>query len=590
VSPLPRLLGYSRRYSGRFVVAFAAMLLYAAASAAVAYLIKPIIDDGLAADRHGQRAARSGHAGVLVGRGARAYLAKGIGAYFSAYLMTDIGQRVVRDLRDQLFRHILNQSAAFFSRWSTGPLMSRITNDVNLVQQAVSETVGDLLREGLSLFGYAALLFWWDWRLALVCVTGAPIVVYPLVRLGQRVRRSTRRSQEAIERLSHIAAEAFTGHRIVKAFGAEEHESQRFKRASELLYRINLKITSTVAMLPPLMELLGGLAVVGLIWYGSGEISQGRTTQGSFLGFIFAAFMMYTPIKKLSRVNTNLQQAMAASERIFTMLDTHTEVGERPDARPLKPTRASVEFQNVAFAYDDGHAKYVLRDVSFCVDAGQLVAVVGLSGAGKTTLLNLIPRFYDVTAGAVLIDGTDIRDVTLKSLREQIGIVTQETVLFDDTIAVNIAYASPGASQAEIEAAARVAHAHEFILAQPKGYQTRIGERGQKLSGGQRQRIAIARALLKNAPILILDEATSALDAESEQLVQDALIALMQHRTAFVIAHRLSTVRRADKIVVLEKGRIVEIGQHDDLLAKPEGVYAKLYARQAFGESEAPSA
>ena len=590
MSPFPRLLGYSRRYSGRFVVAFAAMLLYAAASAAVAYLIKPIIDDGLRPTGTGSALPDPGTLAFWSGAVLAAYLAKGIGAYFSAYLMTDIGQRVVRDLRDQLFRHILNQSAAFFSRWSTGPLMSRITNDVNLVQQAVSETVGDLLREGLSLFGYAALLFWWDWRLALVCVTGAPIVVYPLVRLGQRVRRSTRRSQEAIERLSHIAAEAFTGHRIVKAFGAEEHESQRFKRASELLYRINLKITSTVAMLPPLMELLGGLAVVGLIWYGSGEISQGRTTQGSFLGFIFAAFMMYTPIKKLSRVNTNLQQAMAASERIFTMLDTHTEVGERPDARPLKPTRASVEFQNVAFAYDDGHAKYVLRDVSFCVDAGQLVAVVGLSGAGKTTLLNLIPRFYDVTAGAVLIDGADIRDVTLKSLREQIGIVTQETVLFDDTIAVNIAYASPGASQAEIEAAARVAHAHEFILAQPKGYQTRIGERGQKLSGGQRQRIAIARALLKNAPILILDEATSALDAESEQLVQDALIALMQHRTAFVIAHRLSTVRRADKIVVLEKGRIVEIGQHDDLLAKPEGVYAKLYARQAFGESEAPSA
>ena len=382
----------------------------------MAYLIKPIIDDGLRPTGTGSALPDPGTLAFWSGAVLAAYLAKGIGAYFSAYLMTDIGQRVVRDLRDQLFRHILNQSAAFFSRWSTGPLMSRITNDVNLVQQAVSETVGDLLREGLSLFGYAALLFWWDWRLALVCVTGAPIVVYPLVRLGQRVRRSTRRSQEAIERLSHIAAEAFTGHRIVKAFGAEEHESQRFKRASELLYRINLKITSTVAMLPPLMELLGGLAVVGLIWYGSGEISQGRTTQGSFLGFIFAAFMMYTPIKKLSRVNTNLQQAMAASERIFTMLDTHTEVGERPDARPLKPTRASVEFQNVAFAYDDGHAKYVLRDVSFCVDGGQLVAVVGLSGAGKTTLLNLIPRFYDVTAGAVLIDGTDIRDVTLKSL------------------------------------------------------------------------------------------------------------------------------------------------------------------------------
>ena len=585
MSPLPRLLGYSRRYSGRFVLAFAAMLLYAAATAGVASLIKPIIDEGLRPTGAGGALPDPDRLTFWSGAVLVAYVAKGIGAYFSAYLMTDIGQRVVRDLRDQLFKHILNQSAAFFSRWSTGPLMSRITNDVNLVQQAVSETVGDLLREGLALLGYAALLFYWDWRLALVCVTGAPIVVYPLVRLGQRVRRSTRRSQEAIERLSHIAAEAFTGHRIVKAFGAEEHEGQRFRRASELLYRINLKITSTVAILPPLMELLGGVAVVGLIWYGSGEISSGRTTQGSFLGFIFAAFMMYTPIKKLSRVNTNLQQAMAASERIFTMLDTHTEVRERPDAQPLKPTRASVEFRKVAFAYDDGGAKYVLRDVSFCGEGGQLIAVVGLSGAGKTTLLNLIPRFYDVTAGAVLIDGTDVRDVTLKSLREQIGIVTQETVLFDDTIAVNIAYASPGASQADIEAAARVAHAHEFILAQPKGYETRIGERGQKLSGGQRQRIAIARALLKNAPILILDEATSALDAESEQLVQNALIALMEHRTAFVIAHRLSTVRRADKIVVLEKGRIVEIGQHDELLARPDGVYAKLYARQAFGES-----
>ena len=586
MSPLPRLLGYSRRYSGRFAVAFAAMLLYAAASAAVAYLIKPIIDDGLRPGGTGASLPDPRTLAFWSGAVLVAYFFKGIGAYFSAYLMTDIGQRVVRDLRDQLFRHILNQSAAFFSRWSTGPLMSRITNDVSQVQQAVSETVGDLLREGLALVGYAILLFWWDWRLALVCVTGAPIVVYPLVRLGQRVRRSTRRSQEETERLSHIAAEAFTGHRIVKAFGAEEHESQRFKRASELLYRINLKITSTVAVLPPLMELLGGLAVVALIWYGSGEISQGRTTQGSFLGFIFAAFMMYTPIKKLSRVNTNLQQAMAASERIFSMLDTHTEVEERPGAQILTPVQASVEFQNVAFTYDDGKPRFVLRDVSFRVEGGQLVAIVGLSGAGKTTLLNLIPRFYDVASGAVLIDGVDVRDVTLRSLREQVGMVTQETVLFDDTIATNISYASPGASQEQIESAARVAHAHEFILAQPQGYQTRIGERGQKLSGGQRQRIAIARALLKNAPILVLDEATSALDAESEQLVQDALITLMQHRTAFVIAHRLSTVRRADMIVVLEKGRVAEIGKHDELLAKPDGVYAKLYARQAFGESE----
>jgi subfamily B ATP-binding cassette protein MsbA len=291
--------------------------------------------------------------------------------------------------------------------------------------------------------------------------------------------------------------------------------------------------------------------------------------------------MMYTPIKKLSRVNTNLQQAMAASERIFHMLDRHTEVKERAGATPLQPLRRSVEFRNVAFAYDDA-ATPILRDVSFRVGAGQVVAIVGLSGAGKTTLVNLIPRFYDVTGGAVLIDDVDIREVTLRSLRAQVGIVTQETVLFDETIALNIAYGSPAASKEDIEAAARAAHAHEFILQQSQGYETRIGERGQKLSGGQRQRIAIARALLKNSPILILDEATSALDAESEQLVQEALANLMRNRTAFVIAHRLSTVRRADVIVALERGRVAEIGRHDELLAKPDSVYAKLYALQAF--------
>ena len=580
MSPLPRLLGYTRKYKGRFAVAFLATLLYAAASTAVAFLIKPIIDVGLQPGRSDAALPKDlmfWSSAVLV-----AYVAKGMGAYLSAYLMTDIGQRVVRDLRNQLFKHILDQSAAFFSRRTTGQLMSRITNDVSQVQQAVSETVGDLVREGLALFGYAALLFYWDANLAIVCVTGAPVVVYPLVRLGQRVRRSTRRSQEELEHLSHIAAEAFAGHRIVKAFSAEGHESRRFARAAELLYRTNLKITSTVAILPPLMEFLGGLAVVALIFYGSQRIGGGETSQGTFLGFIFAAFMMYTPIKKLSRVNTNLQQALAASERIFHLLDRHTEVKERDGARPLAPLRRHVEFRNVAFGYDDDAATPILRDVSFRVAAGQVVAIVGLSGAGKTTLVNLIPRFYDVTRGAVLIDDVDVRDVTLRSLRAQVGIVTQETVLFDETIASNIAYGTPQAGAGDIEAAARAAHAHEFILQQPHGYQTRIGERGQKLSGGQRQRIAIARALLKNSPILILDEATSALDAESEQLVQDALANLMRNRTAFVIAHRLSTVRRADVIVALERGRVAEIGRHDELLANPESVYAKLYALQAF--------
>ncbi len=574
MNPLHRLFGYARPYRGRFAVALAAMLVYAAATAAVAALIQPVIDQVLPT---GDGLFQWCAALLLV------YLIKGLGAYASAFVMTDIGQRVVRDLRDRLFRHILDQSATFFSRHSSGQLMSRITSDVNQVQHAVSETVGDLMREGLSLVGLALYLFYQDARLALVAVTGAPLVIYPLVRFGKRIRSTTRRSQEQLEQLSHVTAEAFTGHRIVKAFGAEAHEEQRFRRASQRLYRTNLKVTSALAILPPLMELLGGLAVVGLIWYGSREIAQGTLSGGDFAAFVAAAFMMYAPIKKLSRVNATLQQAMAASERIFEILDTHSEVPERPDALPLPRLRHGIEFRGVSFAYD-GVSKTILKDVSFTVRAGQAVAVVGLSGAGKTTLVNLVPRFYDVSGGSILIDGTDVRDVTLASLRSQIGIVTQDTVLFDDTILGNITYGSPGASREEVEAAACAAHAHEFIVTLPERYDTRIGERGQKLSGGQRQRLAIARALLRNSPILILDEATSSLDAESELLVQDALHTLMRNRTSFVIAHRLSTVRRADAIVVIERGRVAEIGRHDELLARAGGVYAKLYSLQIFDQ------
>ncbi len=558
------------------------MLVYAAASAAVAALIKPIINRVLPGEDW--LPFRFWAAFILV-----AYLGKGLGSYFSTYLMTDIGQRVVRDLRNQLFGHILNQSAAFFGRRTTGQLMSRITNDVNQVQQAVSETIGDLLREGLSVIGYAVMMFYFDWRLALVSVTSAPLVIYPLVRLGQRVRRSSRRSQEHLEQLSHLTAEAFTGHRIVKAFAAESHEAARFATASDRLYRTTLKVTSTLSLMPPIMEFLGGAAIVGLLWYGRHQIAAAAMTPGDFLGFIFAAFMLYTPIKRLSRVNANLQQASAAAHRIFELLDTHSEVKERPEARPLAGVSRAIEFRHVGFAYEDGPTKPILRDVSFTVSAGQIVALVGLSGAGKTTLVNLLPRFYDVTDGAVLFDGIDVRDVTLKSLREHIGIVTQETVLFDDTIAKNIAYGAPGSPQAAIEEAARAAHAHEFIQALPQRYETTIGERGQRLSGGQRQRLAIARALLKNAPVLILDEATSSLDAESELLVQDALANLMRNRTSFVIAHRLSTVRRADKIVALERGRVAEIGRHEELLTRPGGVYAKLYALQLFDQRREPA-
>src|SRR5262245_19787992 len=398
--PLRRLLEFSRPYRSRLSVALLAMLLYAAASTGVAYLIKPIIDKVLP-DQSGMPFRF--WAALIVA----AYLAKGIGSYFSTYLMTDVGQRVVRDIRDRLFRHILDQSAAFFSRRTTGQLMSRITNDVNQVQQAVSETIGDLIREGLTALGWVVAMFYYDWKLALVAMTGAPLVLYPLVRLGQRVRRSTRRSQEELEHLSHLTAEAFTGHRIVKAFGAERHEAQRFGAASHRLYRINLKVTSTVSILPPLMEFLGGVAIVALLWYGQRRIAEETMTPGAFLAFIFAAFMLYTPVKRLSRVNANLQQAIAAATRIFEVLDTHSEVGERPEARVMAPHSRNIEFRDVSFAYDDGAGRQVLKHVSFSAKAGQMIALVGLSGAGKTTLVNLLPRFYDVTGGAILVDGVD---------------------------------------------------------------------------------------------------------------------------------------------------------------------------------------
>ena len=579
--PMLRLARYARPHRVRFVGAVVAMAVYAAAQGALVWLLRPIVDEVLVADALSDRVQFGVIAAGILGF----TLAKGIGGYCSAYLMTDVGQRVVRDLRDGLFRHILDQSASFFSRHTTGGLMSRMSNDILRIQQVVSETAGDLLRESITVVVLAGLLVSIDARLALVSICCAPLVVYPLLRLGQRVRRTTRRTQEALERLSHITAEAFAGHRIVKAFSAEGFEGQRFVRASQAVYRITMKVASTLSALPALMEFIGAIGVVFVLWYGSTRIRSGAMSTGDFVAFVSALLLMYGPIKKLSRVNANVQQAHAASERVFEVMDTDSEVRERPDARPLAPVRSGIAFRDVSFVYDDAEGEEVLRGISFDVPAGRTAAIVGLSGAGKTTLVNLVPRFYDVTAGAILIDGVDIRDVTLTSLRASIGIVTQETILFDDTIANNIAYGAPGAGRTAIESAARAAHAHEFIEELPHGYDTTIGERGQRLSGGQRQRLAIARALLRNAPILILDEATSSLDAESELLVQDALLHLLKDRTSFVIAHRLSTVRRADAIIVVDGGRVVEIGRHEELLADPESHYARLYAKQLFDRS-----
>jgi subfamily B ATP-binding cassette protein MsbA len=605
VNPFFRLLRYARPYRGRLAVALFAMLVYGAASVGLVMQVKPILDGQLFAAPDTAAVPRTatppaGDTGpepssiaapapptaatqptlfTIIAAILGLYVFKGVGAYVSNYLMTDVGQRVVRDLRGRLFRHMLGQSAAFFSQQTTGRLISRITNDVAQVQRAVSDTLGDLAREGISVVGYAGALFYYDARLALFCLTAAPVVVYPLVRLGQRVRRTTRRGQEALEVITHVSAEAFTGHRIVKAFGAEAREAEEFDRASEHYYRTSMKITSSLSVLPPLMEFIGGVAFVGALYYGSHEIAAQRgMTVGSFVAFISALFMMYGPIKKLSRVNADLQQAMASSERIFAMFDMHTEVVERPGAVPLPPFHRQIVFENVALQYEGADAR-ALDGITFDVGAGQTIALVGRSGAGKTSLVNLLPRFYDATGGRILIDGHDTRDVTLKSLRGQIGIVTQETVLFDDTVAANIGYGRPGATRAEVEAAARAAHAHDFISSRLGGYDTTIGERGQRLSGGERQRLAIARAILRNAPILILDEATSALDSESELLVQDALATLMLNRTVIVIAHRLSTVRRADLILVLDGGRVVERGRHDELLAGG-GAYARLYELQ----------
>jgi subfamily B ATP-binding cassette protein MsbA len=546
------------------------MLLYGAASAGLAYLIKPVFDDVLI--QH----VNLGLIGSLI---VILYAVKGLFSYFATYLMSWVGQRAVMDLRNRLYQHVIRQSVGFFKRKSTGTLISHITNDVEKIQQAVSEALGDLLMQSFALVGYGALLFYYDFWLAVVCLVTAPLAVYPLVTLGRKLRRITDTGLERWRDITNILHEAISGSRIVKAFRMEGFETERFETATNRLFRSNMRITRVVSIMPPIMELVGGIGLAAAIWYGSRSIAQGQMTTGEFTSFMAALFMMYTPVKKLSRVNATFQQALSAASRIFAVLDTEQEIQEAPDAVDIAPLAQRIEFREVQFAYDDGEGP-ALEKVSLIIEAGQVVALVGMSGAGKSTLASLVPRFYDPTGGAVLFDGVDIRKATLSSLRGQIGLVTQEVILFNDTVRNNIAYGLKTIAEAEIRKAAAAANALEFIEALPRGFDTVVGEKGSRLSGGQRQRLAIARAILKNPPILVLDEATSSLDAESEALVQQALENLMVNRTTIVIAHRLSTVRRADQIVVIEDGRVQEVGRHDELIRRSTSLYRRLYQLQ----------
>jgi len=504
-------------------------------------------------------------------------LIKGVAEYLATYFINFIGHSVVRDLRNLLYSRIIQQSMAFFTRNSTGRLMSAVTSDIERIQFAVSQTAADFLKQSFTLVGLLGVLFYVDWRLALGSLVLVPLVVLPSHNIGRYIRISSRSSQDKMAELNNVLQETFSGIRIVKAFGMELSEVEKFKAATRRLLRVSLRWVRAQAATSPIMEVLGAITVAGLLLYARNEILHHAQTTGGFVAFLYALIKTYEPIKRLTGVHNAAAQAVGASEQVFHYLDLHPDIHDEPGAIVLPPFQQHIEFDNVDFDYEESLP--LLRNIDLRIGKGEVVAIVGSSGAGKTTLASLIPRFFDVTRGRILIDGHDVRQLKLNSLRAQIGIVTQETILFNDTVYNNICYGSLLASEEAAREAARAALAEEFILEMPEGYQTVIGERGQRLSGGQRQRIAIARALLKNPPILILDEATSELDTESELLVQRALANLMIGRTVLVIAHRLSTVRRAERIIVLDRGTITEIGRHEDLISRG-GIYQKLHELQ----------
>ncbi|HSR09890.1 MAG TPA: lipid A export permease/ATP-binding protein MsbA, partial [Thermodesulfobacteriota bacterium] len=549
--------------------AMACMVFVSAATAGSAFLVKPVLDDVFfKKDLFMLKLIPLAIVGIFV--------IKGFFDYGQSFLMSYVGQRIIADLREKVYSHIQSLSLSFFTRNPTGVLMSRILNDVNMIQGAVTDAVTGVLKDCFTLAGLIAVIFYRDWKLAIIALVVFPVAVFPIVKFGKKLRSYSTRSQSAMAELTTILLETITGTRIVKAFNMEDHERNRFAAENRRLFGILIKSVRVRAVSHPLMESLGGLGIAFIVFYGGYNVIQGTATPGTFFSFLAALLMLYEPVKRLSGVNNTVHQGLAAASRIFEILDTVPEIRNRPDARALKSVADSIEYRGVSFRYEED---WVLRNINLKIRVGEMVAFVGSSGGGKTTLVNLLPRFYDVTEGSVLVDGQDIRDITVESLRSVIGIVTQQTILFNDTVRNNIAYGKIDEPAEEIVRAAEAAYAHGFIRNLPKGYDTIIGEQGVKLSGGERQRISIARALLKNAPILILDEATSSLDSESEIEVQKALEHLMQGRTTLVIAHRLSTIRKADRIMVISGGTVVEEGTHDELLAR-QGEYKKLYDLQ----------